>query len=531
MCVMVLANVMFVGRMISSSTSTAHQSGADSNPAAATATGSNDNNSRGKAAAAAAAAGEGAGGGGGGGKDDEFAERLAAMKSKKGLQPNNGRDSGSGSTNRKKGATDEDLDARRDQLMKLAAAHRAQGGDVSDPELLQKLMQREVLRSPEAGKKKKQRGPKLSKEGEEQLIEEMLLAHGDPSHKAAVMKRLAALRAGVGLKSGHGDSDSNNPAKPRSQWSEAEVAEAIKHDTLRFGSERAREMDKERQRLERGHQGDLMDTARAEKEALRRSRDGEAQAERAVQLAKKAFAEASGDDGAQQQQQQQRHIDVVARAAPRPKDDPYFDDLRPTLAVPPVSGGFVPTARPMDAASVAARLEKRQRMQAERLGGRREPEFVPEGEAPLDATKVRGVLSFAGVQVCTQRVTLKGATEESVSLHTCNGDDRDDVWEHTQGSTLRFVAEDKCLVVGPLSDPGLHYRACSDTASTPADTWGPDAANWLRLVESTKYRDSAQFQSVAHPELCLTRVKTRSLTLSPCARVISQFSPEFQVRI
>ena len=510
MCVMVLANVMFVGRMISSTPApTAHQTGTDSNP---TAMDSHSGPDKDAAGAGAAAGGEAT--------KDEFAERLAALKSKKGLQPKRGRASGTAGGAK---VVDEDLDERRDQLMKLAAAHRAQGGDVSDPELLQKLIKRQVFRDADAGKK---RGAKLSKEGEEQLIEEMLLAHGDPSHKAAVMKRLAALRAGVGLKGGHGDT-SNNPTKPRSQWSDAEVAEAVKHDTLRFGSERAREMDVERQRLERGHQGDPMDMARAEKEALRRSRDGEAQAEHAALLAKKAFAEASGDGA---QQQQQRHVDLVARAAPRPKDDPYFDELRPTLAVPPVSGGFVPTARPMDAASMAARLEKRQQMQAERIGGRREPEFVTEGEALLDANQVRGVLSFAGIQVCTQRVTLKGASEESVSLHTCNGDDRDDVWEHTQGSTLRFVAEDKCLIVGPLSDPGLHYRACS-TASSPPDTWGPDAGNWRRLVEPTKYRDSAQFQSVAHPELCLTRVKTRSLTLSPCAQIISQFSPEFQVRL
>jgi hypothetical protein len=58
-----------------------------------------------------------------------------------------------------------------------------------------------------------------------------------------------------------------------------------------------------------------------------------------------------------------------------------------------------------------------------------------------------------------------------------------------QGGPLRFVAEDKCLVVGPGPDgnPFLHFRPCGAPVEQ-GKGWTPLQANWRRIVEPTAFR-------------------------------------------
>ena len=159
----------------------------------------------------------------------------------------------------------------------------------------------------------------------------------------------------------------------------------------------------------------------------------------------------------------------------------------------------------------------------------------------MDAATVRGVVSFVGVQSCLQRVTTRAssaAKQDIVSLH-CNGDERDDIWQHTQDGPMKFVGDgnghgagdgsSSCLVAGPPENPQLHVRACVPDASADDANWGANHANWRRIVEPTKYRQSTQLQSVEYPSLCVTRAGIRKATLAACVALPSQLSDTYQV--
>ena len=492
MCIVILANVVYVGRMAMGASSILPA--APEQPAA-------PSKDSGRADAAPRVGGKKGRPVIASDDKDDFKQKLEALKAAKNAAAARGR------TGTKDLSSDE-LEARRAALMKRAQEHRAKGGDVADPKLLEALINDKVLAG--AAHSKGTRKGRGAAEMEEKLIEEMLKVHGDPKQKAAVMKRLAALRAGIAPAEAL---DGKPPAsKPRSQWSKEEASEVFHHDQERFGVERAVHMDRERQRLEKAGAADALRPHAQPKPKPTRPREPES-------------ADAGGlPDGGSDAPTQRRHVDATRISQAPSKDDPYFAELLPQLQVPPVSGGFIPTARPMDEASIAKRAEARKLEQQKRVGGRREPEIVHEGYAPLDASTVKGVLSFVGVQVCTQRVTRKGAALETVSLHTCDGDDRDDVWEHTQNGQLRFTQEDKCLMVGPSQVPSLHFRKCSSVEPS----WGAQSMNWRRIVEPTKFRQSAQLQSVEHPDLCLSRIGTKNLGLTKCVEMPSQLSEEYQ---